>query len=608
MASRRRPRSQRRAQSSSQTPKGAWLAAIEQWLALHRSIVVGIIVATAVLIRVLYFMQLNATPLMETQHWAQSDMHYYDAWAKRIAAGDWLSKSTSVPMHRWHDEIAQLYLTSHPDTKQGLEQEARTTGVEAKALLWSRWMHVPQFYQDPLYSYLVALTYRVTGADVRHVYAWQLALGALEDILIWLIARRCFGDLVAAIAAGLAVLCAPLLHYELLLLRDSSIVVAGLLLAYLTHRTFQSARPAMYGVLGFAAGLSCLLKSTFLLWAVGIIVAVVLERRAPRAIFAVAAGVILGLAPLAVRNVDVGVAPFSLASSGPLTFVSSNDANYPPDVGFGIQIPLLAAFLGDTDGGWREAARTVLASQSPATYTAMVWRKFDRAWHWYEIPNNENMYYTRRQAPVLAWLPVTFWLCAPLALVGLALATPRMRELWPLYLLVIVAAAPLVAFYVLGRFRIALIAATIPFAAFTIVEVVHRAATGRYTAAAVIVAASAGVMMWTGRPLADDQLLIRTADWISPYSAFYQMKVYEAGDAKHWAVAAAWYQEFFRKYEPSPTDIAASGNPTLAPELADMHRECAQLLQAAGDRVQANAQLVQADELLKLGPASRSPR
>lgn len=602
MASRRRSRSQHSSRRSSlhQSPLD-WL---EAWLARSRPIVWVILLVGSAGIRIVYFAQLNATPLVESEHSTQSDMHYYDDWGRQIAAGDWLSRAVAVPMHRWHHDVAQLYLATRSGEKARLDDESRRAAAETDSVLWARWMRLPRFYQDPLYPYLIALTYRFVGSNVRFVYVWQLALGVLTNVLIWLLARRYFGDLVALVAAALALLCAPLVFYELLLLRDSTIVFGGLLLTWLAGRAVSRGEWRQFLALGVAVGLACLLKSTFLLFAAGILGALSMRGRAsvrPAAAFTI--GVALALSVLAARNTAVGAPPLSLASSGPLTFLSSNDARYPPDVGFGIEAPLLATFLGDTSGGWISAVRMALGTHTIDSYVSLIWRKWDRAWHWYEIPNNENFYYMRRQVPVLSWLPVTFWFCAPLALIGMALGLPRFRERWPLYLLLVASVLPLLVFYVLGRFRIPLIGATLPFAAFALVEIIRRSADRRFGAAAMVFAAALVLGGWTGRPLSPDQTLIRTADWISPYTAFFQTRVYAAADARDWAAAARWYAEFFRGYEPTAAEIGGSGDPSLAPELADMHRECARFFIAAGNRAAADDQLASADRLMRLaGP------
>jgi hypothetical protein len=188
-----------------------------------------------------------------------------------------------------------------------------------------------------------------------------------------------------------------------------------------------------------------------------------------------------------------------------------------------------------------------------------------------------------------------------LALVGLVLGAGRWRDAWPLYLLAAATAAPLILFYVLGRFRVAFLAAVIPFAALTLVETGRALRAGRYGRGLAIAAAVLVVAAWTGRPLAADQLLIRTADWILPWSVSYESQVYGALDAKDPARAAAAYLDFF-KYEPTDAQILASGDPQLAPELADMHNECAQILKLSGQPAPAEAQRERARRLLALRP------
>jgi 4-amino-4-deoxy-L-arabinose transferase-like glycosyltransferase len=561
-----------------------------------------LLVAASIAVRLAAFLQLDATPFLHMERWAQTDMHYYDGWARRIAAGDWLSAAVPLPMHRWHHEVAQAYFTQHPDVRAAIARE----GHDPDTTIWSRWMRTPRFYQDPLYPYLLAVLYRFVSADVRAMLILQLAAGALTTLLVWSVARRHFGDVAGACAGVMALLCAPPLFYELLLLRDSLIACAGLTIVWLADRAIERDGWRWPAALGIALGLAFLLKSSFLLLAIGVIPIVVVSRRYHRRAVlqpaaALAAGVAIAILPLAVRNVRVGVPPLSMASSGPLTLVSANDAGALPDVGFGIDVPRLTQFLGDTDGSWRAAVAAVRERQSIGGYAAMTWRKWDRAWHWFEIPNNEDLYYFREQVPVLDWLPVTFWACAPLALAGIVLAALRARRPWTLFALVAASVASLVTFYVLGRFRDSLAVASLPFAGLALAELAtavraRHLVRGAAIAAAVIVAA-----LWTGRPLAGDQVLIRTSDWILAWSIDYQDRVYGALDRHDPAAAGAFYEEFFARYEPSAQQIIDDGDPRLAPELADMHAECAQILRAAGRVEAAQVQIDAARRLVALG-------
>jgi hypothetical protein len=307
----------------------------------------------------------------------------------------------------------------------------------------------------------------------------------------------------------------------------------------------------------------------------------------------------VALAPIAARNLALDLPVLSLASSGPLTFVASNEPGYQPAGGFHVSVPVMAGFLGGTDGGWRAALGPTLGAHSVSTYARLVWGKWDQAWHWREVPNNENFHFIAREIPLLGWLPVTFWLIAPLGLVGLALKVRQIGRLWPLYVLVATTLASLVGFYVLGRFRVALLAAVIPFAAAALVEMARLFQTGRYRPAAALVAAALAVGLWTGRPLPAGEPLVRASDWLMTYSVRYEPDVRRAIDRQDWAGAAGVYESYLAT-QPETTMVLARGGTELARALADMHLRCAELWRQAGLSDRALPHFDRADRLLGL--------
>jgi tetratricopeptide (TPR) repeat protein len=575
-------------------------------------------VVASISVRSVYFLQLNAGPAIELHRWDQTDMHYYDAWGRQIARGDWLSRSVGVPMHGWQHRVAERYFAGHPDMRAELTARATAQGGVTKdpdALLWSLWTAAPQFYQDPLYPYLIGLTYRIAGDDVRFVFAWQMALGVMSIVLIWLLTRRGFGDGVAACAAALAVLCGPLLYYELFLLRESTIVFAGLGVVWLADRALTRGSWVWFVLLGVSLGLAFLLKSSLLLLGGAVALAMVLHfagrwRELLVPALATLAGFAMALAPLAARNMAVGAPPLALAGSGGLTFLISNDVTYDPEAGFNIDEPRLAELMGETGGGLLPSARRLLGAHTFPSYAKLLWKKWDRAWHWVEMPNNENFYYTRVRAPVLAWLPVTFWLLAPAALLGLVLSARRFSRVWPLYVLVGCSLAPLLVFYTLGRFRVALIAAVIPFAAFALVELVRAAADRKYLHVGAMAVSLVIVGSWTGRPL-QNRTLIASSYWLGPYYTRYEAEARAALAANDPARAASAYLGFFQ-YEPPLAQVASPGNTMLVQVLAEMHAECATFLRAAGQSEKAMEQSAKARDLLqhllRMNPANHEAR
>jgi 4-amino-4-deoxy-L-arabinose transferase-like glycosyltransferase len=524
-------------------------------------------------------------------------MNYYDQWARQIAAGDWRSSGFRLPMHNWHREIAARFFAEAPDVKASL---AKTSGAsDVDELLWRQWMHYPRFYQDPLYPYIVAVSYRLIGDDVRWALIDQLLIGVATNVLIWFITLIYFGDVAALFAAALAVLYAPMMFYELLLLRDSLVVFATLSVIVLAEKS-RNSRPLNLIGLGLASAAAILLKSTFVLVCaalfVGLLVSASSRAARLRAVVWAAAGFAFVVAVLVWRNVSVGASPLSLAASGPLTFVASNSAGFAADMGFGIDVPTLTRFLGQTDGGWLAAFRSALSTQTLGTYSGLLWNKFAAVWHWYEMPNNENFYYMRVVAPVLRWMPFTFVACGSLGLVGFAAAARQWRRAWPLYVALSTSLGTLIVFYVLGRFRIGLAALLIPFAGFALLVFIEQLSQRRLTRAGVAAACVGILALWIGRPLSSHQVLIRMADWILPYSAYYQPRISDAVDERDWTRASMLYTDYFR-FEPTRDQIISSGDPRTAIELADMHRECAQILRLAHNAAGAAAQLAAAEQL-----------
>jgi cytochrome c-type biogenesis protein CcmH/NrfG len=576
---------------------------VDAWLSRQWVWIMAALIAASAGVRIAYFVQLNSDPAIELHRFAQSDMNYFDVWGRKVADGDWLSASVTVPMHGWQRSVADHYLADHPETRTALLQHAKESGAgpDVDLLLWSRWMGGHQFYQDPLYPYLIGVTYRVFGDDVRAVFAWQMALGAMSVVLIWLIAWRFFGATVGLCSGVLAVLCAPLIYYDLVLLRETPIVFAGLGLVWLADRALARRQWQWFALLGVAIGLACLLKSSFVVLGAGLMAGIAVdfrcrwrELRAPVA--ALVAGFVLSVAPLAARNLALDVPPLAMARLGGVTFMMSNDINYDAARGWDPDPARLARLLDTSTGGLFSAVVVTLRSQTPASYLKLLWSKWDRTWHWVELPNNDNFYYTRLRAPILAWLPVTFLVCSPLALVGLVLGVKQFSRVWPLYLLVAGSLIPLLMFYVLGRFRIPLMAALIPFAALTFVEAVRAIGDGRYGRVIVVTAAVGLLAVWTGRPAQTP--LVRAADWLVPFVVRYQPQVDAAVAAHNPAAAAAAYLAFFRE-EPSAAQLLSPPDVETLLLLGTMHTECASHLRNAGQVVEAKQQVTQAGAFLR---------
>lgn len=562
----------------------------------------------AALVRVGYLVELWDGPCLAQHRWAESDMSFFDRWARDIVAGDWLSARPRHPVHDWHRDIAARYFAAHPGEAEALARDPHAGGDAARAL-WNRWLGGAVFHQEPLYPYLVAATYAATGPDPRFVFAWQMLLGTASVVLVAVLARRWFGDLVGALAGALAVLFAPALLYDLVLLRTTTTTFAALGLTLLLDRALAAGRPRAWLGTGLAFGTALLLQTTFLLLLGAALALLVLRapgRRLPQAA-ALACGTLLALAPAIARNVAVGVPPFALSSVGPLVFLASNTADYAPEDGFAVG-DHVGPIMSATGGEPVAVVRAALATHpGPGSVLSQLWRKVAAAWWWYEAPNNTNFYYYRLHSRVLARLPVTFALVSPLALLGLALAAPVRRRVATGYALVASLLAPLLVFYTLSRFRVSLAMATIPFAALAAVTLVRWAGARRLGRVAAGLAALAVLALWTNRPLPPGRELVRRADWVVPYHTWYGPRMEAYFRRRAWREAVALLDASLR-HEPAVVRALLAGTAPRDEEemryaafYGMVHLRLAQALERAGDVARAAREDAVARDLLRAG-------
>ena len=405
-------------------------------------------------------------------------------------------------------------------------------------------------------------------------------------------------------------LCAPLVFYEALLLRDSLIAFAGLAIVWLTDRALASEGARRWFALGVALGLACLLKSSFLLFAAAIAAGVLVTRCRDtrpwsRQVVVAAAGLSLVFLLLAARNASVGAPAVSLASSGPLTFVrGERSRRYLPEVGFGIDAPVArATSSGTTDGGWRAAIARGLEGHSRRQLRGAALAQMGSGVALVRDPEQRELLLhadagagARVDAgDVLGRGARWRWSDSRWARGGCATAGRS-------YALVTPTIASLVGFYVLGRFRIALVAALLPFAGArrspkpsggcAVAATRRPRACSRGPRRRRLDRSSARAEPAARAHVRLDPAVVRGV----PGSRLRGTRSQGHGEA------AAAYLEFFARYEPAASQILSSGDPRLAPELADMHMECAHILAVAGEPTLASQQQEASRRILELRP------
>ncbi|MBI3450584.1 MAG: glycosyltransferase family 39 protein [Acidobacteria bacterium] len=479
---------------------------------MRRTLVSLVLVITvAAGVRVAHHAILDGGPILYMDHWTESDMFFFKTWARGIAAGDLLSRDSGRPAHSWHDSYARRIHEQSGSTEP--------YGPEIRRRIWDRWLSGARFYQDPLYPYALAAILAIFGDTTTPVLALQALLGIGSALLVWLLARRLFGE-GAALASGLlAALFGPLLLQELLLLRESALTFVGL--ATLLAGTIALDRidgrrwPAVVGAL---AGILVLLKSSALvLFAAFVLLLLHRFRSQPREAAALAALCLAAFAvvmtPLVARNMAVGVSPFAVAASGPVNFVNHNIAGYDPLGGDAANV--LGADILDRAGGrfLPTALATIRTHEDVTAWLGLVAGKIAAFWQGWEVPNNESYDYYRLSLGPLAWALVGFPLVAPLAAVGMARSGFRSHA-HALLLAHLGAALLLTAvFFHLSRYRVPVAMAMIPFAGCALAEGAGAIRAHRWKPLALGAALALVVAAVVLRPLPPNHPRIRVADY-----------------------------------------------------------------------------------------------
>jgi tetratricopeptide (TPR) repeat protein len=411
----------------------------------------ALILLGAAIFRAVYFHFYTKTSIFFDGLILDSEM--YDAWAKAIAAGDWVGKEV--------------------------------------------------FYFPPLYPYALGLLFRAAGHSYALVYLAQQLLGLLSLVLLYRVAGAVFGPQAALWAAAGAALYGPFAFFETKVL-STSLGLALNLVALLALVRVERAAPAPgpRGLLrwlaaGAAIGLAAICLPATILLAL-LYAAARFLRRDPAGAAALLAGAFVALSPILAHNLAVAGDPLFLSAQGGITFYQGNNPHsrglYDVVPGFS-GAPELQAQEEKTIAE-REAGRPLKRSEisshffhkglafiasSPGAWIALEFRKLAALFGDYEASTEYSLYLEREQIPWLRLALLPFAAIAGLGLVGFALcggpgalaalaarrpgAAPRERASGALALYALYAALVPLLFYVSSRYRLPLAPALLVYAA-----------------------------------------------------------------------------------------------------------------------------------------------
>lgn len=498
--------------------------------------------ALALAVRLVYLADLRGTPFFDL---LMGDAAGYDAWAQRIAGGDWLGHEV--------------------------------------------------FYQAPLYPYLLGLVYALFGRHLDLLRMIQAVMGSAACLAIAAAGARLFGRR-AGLGAGLILaVYGPAVFFDGILQKGSLdiLLMSGILfsLAVMIRQPFLTGTALS---LGAAIGLLALTRENALILLPLVAAWMVLHpSRTLKPIVALGVGAFLVLTPVAIRNAAVG-GEFHLTTSqfGSNLYIGNNQratGTYVPlRVGHGSvaderqdAIRLAEEASGRTltpqevSRYWTGRA-VEWATRNPIDWLRLTGKKVVLAINRAELADTEdiNSYGDESRTLRLLNRVFNFGTLAPVALLGIFLTRSRWRELWILYAVAGAYLASVVVFYVFGRYRYPVVPVLVLFAGVAAAELPawwrSAAARARWTGVAVVLL-SAAVSNW---PVASDESM-RAA---SQFNVGYALET------------AGRRDEAIVQYEHALA---------LRPDFGDAHSNLAALLSMRGDHAGA---LAHAREAVRLEP------
>ncbi len=355
--------------------------------------------------------------------------------------------------------------------------------VWAKNILKGDVIRHTAFFQSPLYPYLMALVFKIVGVKPQVVLWLQALAGAMAAPVLFLVTERLFTRRAGLFAGLFAALYGPFMFFGVLFLKETWLILGLSLFLLLLLKTEDSGKAWLGFVCGAVLGLCALLQGNALLlapvpllgWLRGS------GRGSRRSALAFTAGLVLAILPATIHNALASrdFVPISYNTGFSLYMGNNPQASGTMGLPHGISAHPLLEEIQSSELARGKSGKDLSPSQvsrywfgasiryvlkHPGGWLKLTTRKFYLFWNRYELPDNYDILFIRRNfSTPLRWPLPSFSIAASLGVFGIALFWRKSRMsrlllgLFAVYMLTVVGAS------VTGRYRLASLVFLIPF-------------------------------------------------------------------------------------------------------------------------------------------------
>lgn len=467
-----------------------------KWVGLAAVVLLGLV------LRAMHLSDWSRSPFFLVQH---NDPWTYHKWAEQILAGDWAGRSQ------------------------------------------------PVFYLGPLYSYFLALVYRLARPTQMAAAVAQLVLSTATVALTYHLGRRAFGAWVGFTAGLFAAAYSMLVFHSALLLPATLIVFLNAFTLVWLAEGLHAPRWWKWLLAGVGLGLSAAARANVALFGPAAVAAIVLGqgmrgwRRWLPAAALFSASFFVTIAPIGLHNWLVGDDLVLLTANQGANFyignwqgadgiymnaaryqgrplglsVKQQRANFPEvarrELGVGELKPSAVSRFWN-----REAWRQIAAD--PGRWLRLLVSKSRYYFNAYEIPNNYNSYFCRRFSAALRLPLLTFGTLLPLAILGAIVSRGAWRRHAALYGFWLTHYCALILYFLTDRYRLTVVPVLFVFAAVAVVEALRAVRARRWRPFA-----AAAVLLLVLYPLVHSRVphFSMVADWVNLGNAHRNLRQLE---------------------------------------------------------------------------------